>query len=330
MNSEHVHEVKESQNLEQELKEKLKIRQEEVKEETQKSRIEKRDIDCQFQKQFLKKDKFIEVEVMCPISNCECWIQRTEDAEKFSDLMDDLKASDLAPKADLIVGSMVAYKFYDMWHRAMILSVEPLTINIIDYGINCDVKNKNDIRDLGMYKNVPSFARKIFIQNRIDDEPLKENEHLFVKLVSENDETGVLMVVIPQVEKASSVKNGPSSQIRRDSQSNHKSVSKNEPSPTKQEEDESRAQSSVKSPASSSRGGKRQTPVIPKEPPCPTGCILDHLEADDKGLIEVHTELGKSKFSITIIPHRFSKYYEKVLVLFGEYCTEASKTQSYT
>ncbi|XP_043460840.1 uncharacterized protein LOC122497659 [Leptopilina heterotoma] len=330
LNSEHVHEEKESQNIEQELKQKLKIHQEEVKEETQKSRIEKRDIDCQFQKQFLKKDKFIEVEVMCPISNCECWIQRTEDAEKFTELMDDLKASDLAPKADLIIDSMVAYKFYDMWHRAMILSVEPLTVNIIDYGINCDVKNKNDIRDLGMYKNVPSFARKIFIQNRIEDEPLKENEHLFVKLVSENDETGVLMVVIPQTEKTPSVKSGPSSQNRRDSQSSHKSVSKNEPSPKKQEVDESRTHSTVKSPATSSRGGKRQTPVIPKELPCPTGCILDHLEADDKGLIEVHTELGKSKFSITIIPQRFSKYYEKVLVHFGTYCGNASKTQSYT
>lgn len=310
----------EASNLEQELKQKLKIQKPDVKDE-----------DFNFQKQFLKKDKFISVEVMSVITNCEYYIQRSEDADKFINLMNDLKTSNLAPIAELIVGSLVACKFYDIWHRAMILSVDPLTVHLIDYGVDQILKD-NDIRDLGRLKNIPRFSRQIFIQNRTEDEPLKENEQLLVKLISEN-ENGILMVVIPQVEKASSVKSGRSSQNRRDSQSSHKSANnKIESSPKKQDKvEESRSHSHVKSPAGSSKGEKRQAFVAAsEEPSCPTGSIIDHLEAKDEGAIEIHTQLGKNTFSITIIPHKLSKYYEKVLVDLPISCKAMARTQNYT
>lgn len=332
-------------NLDEELKQKLSVQSETIKvsealsakdEEkparkagstsSKKSHAEKMEEGIYFQKSFLREDKFTLVEIMVMLPNCEYWVQRTEDAENFRNLMNELKDSDSMPKVDLVVDSLVACKFYDIWHRALILSVDPLTVSFIDYGLDKEVKEV-DIRSLVQkVKNVPRFSRKIFIQNGKGTryESLKENDELSVKLIHENDE-GLLTVIAPEVEKASSLKsNGRESSKRRDSQSSRKSTS---PRKGKNESEAPQSHKYVKSPAGSNRGGKKQ---VPKELPCPTGDILDHLQAKDKGHIELHNHVGENKFSVTLIFDRFVKYSQKILVDIPKYCNEMAKSQSYT
>lgn len=282
---------------------------------------------------FLSKDKFTQVINMVISGKGECWAQKLEDEAEFTQMMRELGAEqdsmsrEKAPKVTPVIGGLIACQYYEIWHRASIVSLNPLVVHYMDYG-NDEVLANDDIRPLGTFEKIPPYARKIRVLNAKGTkyELLKESEQLSVKEISE-DADGVFLVVTPDLEGESPFQcfksradsqNGPSSQ--------------NEESPQdKRESKEPRSQSSTKAPShdSNKEQGKKTDEALEKVSPTPTGCVIDHLKAKDSGMMEIHTPLKKDMYSVTIVPQKLHDYYEKVVMEVPAKCIEKAKTTNY-
>ena len=279
----------------------------------------------QTNKSFLSKDMFTQVVVVLNLGKGEYWTQKVESEAAFAKMMRDLGEEqgsippEKAPKLKPVIGDLVACQFFNIWHRASIVSLDPLTVHYIDYG-NDEVLTQNDIRPLGTFAEIPRYARKIRVLNAKGTkyEHLGENEKFSVKLISE-DADGVLSVVTPDLEGDS-----PFQPFKSSSQ-NGSSSSPKGPSPPDRTEPPT-------SPRDSSKGqqGPKSNEAIKKDSPTPTGSVIDNLEIKDLGVMEIHTLLRKNAYSVTIVPNKFYEYYKKVLMELPAKCiTKAKTTDNY-
>lgn len=292
---------------------------------------EKVEEDLAFQKKsFLSKDKFTEVEIMVPLKDASYWVQRSEDVKEFAALMSNLeKATENAPKAKPVVGSLIACRYCHIWHRASIVSVDPLIVHYIDYG-NDETLENDDIRTLGSFENIPRLARQICIQKGQGTifDGLSENCKLKVKMISEDAE-GVITVITPDQEIEDPVKPLSSSQSgsgsRKGPGSHH---SQNGPSPQKKDSESPRDISSPKNPPPVTNGHAAEA-VDDEDDLVPTGSVLDNLDPKDEGALEFHTHLGKNKYTGTIVPEKLNLFYQKILCQVPKMCEIVSRSKSY-
>ena len=274
-----------------------------------------------FQKNtFLTKKKFTKVVVTAPLGIGEAWVQRDEDTDEFTTMMTVLKNSPSAPTVKPIVGNLIACKFYDIWHRASVVSLNPLTVHYIDYG-NDEILQNNDIRELGTLEKIPRYARKISIKNAKGTryEKLKEDDQLDVKMVSVNSE-GVFEVITPEQEGMNPFEpfsnphnglgsqHGPNFENQQNSQERNKQIF-----------------------AETSQPGysKEVISQTSEDLPTPTGSIIHNLEPEYEGMLEFHALLSKNTYSVTLVPKKFLKFYERLLNEIPAKCAELAKSKNY-
>ncbi|XP_033208088.1 uncharacterized protein LOC117167339 [Belonocnema kinseyi] len=310
--------------------------------ESQKSSIAYKEIEKELacpKKSFLSKDKFTQVVNMVISGNGECWVQKLEDEAEFTQMMRELGAEqnavsrEKAPKVIPVIGGLIACQYYEIWHRASIVSLNPLVVHYMDYGNN-EVLANDDIRPLGTFEKVPPYARKIRVLNAKGTkyELLKESEQLSVKVISE-DADGVFLVVTPDLEGESPFqpfKCGAGSQNVPSSQ-NRLSSENEQCTQDKRESKEPRSQSSTKTSSHdfNKEHDNKTDEALKKVLSTPTGSVIDHLKANDCGMMEIHTPLKNDTYSVTIVPQKFHDYYEKVVIEVPAKCIEKAKTTNY-
>ncbi|XP_043265742.1 uncharacterized protein LOC122405229 isoform X2 [Colletes gigas] len=142
--------------------------------------------DIAFKKQtFLSKSKFIEVRIIVKLGH-EFWVQKVEDTLNLEELMGNLQHNaEKAEKVEPIVGNIYAVKYEDVWHRALVLSLDPLTVHYIDYG-NDEYIKTDDFREINHFKTVARFSAKIRLSEKVSQKyrELRYEDTLFVKMIS--------------------------------------------------------------------------------------------------------------------------------------------------
>ncbi|XP_078032820.1 vreteno [Augochlora pura] len=138
---------------------------------------------------FLSKSNFTEVKIILNEGR-EYWIQKLDDHDKIVDLMTKLQdvAQKAQQKAEIVVGKLYAVKYEDIWHRALVKSLDPLTVHYIDFG-NEEVAESTDLRLIPQLEDIKRFATKIRISEKAYEKykDLGYESELCVKYISIDD-----------------------------------------------------------------------------------------------------------------------------------------------
>lgn len=163
------------------------------------------DEDIAFQKStFLSKVKFTDVEIVVTLGNYEYWVHKVEEKEALRNLMIDLRnVASKSRNVQPIVGNIYGVLYEDIWHRAKIISLNPIKVHYIDYGNDELLKKDADIRDIRPLTKIPKFARKIRLMKTTSSmyKDLSEDNELSVRMLSVNAEE-IILVEVQELEAA--------------------------------------------------------------------------------------------------------------------------------
>ncbi|KAF7991420.1 hypothetical protein HCN44_002982 [Aphidius gifuensis] len=126
-------------------------------------------------------------------------VQRFCDVEAINNLMIELNenASTLKqiknPECDKIYG----VKFANIWHRGQVVTVEPLTVEYIDYGATEPITD-GQLLDLGEYADIPRFSVHVRLpRESVEEYKLLEVDSIIViKMVASDPEDDIIDVIV--------------------------------------------------------------------------------------------------------------------------------------
>ncbi|XP_072746052.1 uncharacterized protein Vret isoform X2 [Anoplolepis gracilipes] len=168
------------------------------------------DNDIDFYKNtYLLKAEFTEVEIIVILDNNEYWISKVEDLDAITDLMTKLqKVAAKARNVQPIIGEIYGVLYETVWHRAQVISLNPVKVHYVDYGNDEILAKDTELKELPDMK-VPYFARKI----RLTPDASKKCENLqcgnkiFVKMLSIDTEKTIIVDVKEQPKNLSHMEN---------------------------------------------------------------------------------------------------------------------------
>ncbi|XP_033341658.2 vreteno [Megalopta genalis] len=248
---------------------------------------------------FLSKSKFTEVKIILNEGR-EYWVQKLEDVAKMGELMINLQsvAEKAQQKAKAVVGKLYAVKYENIWHRALVKSLDPLTVHYIDFG-NDEVVKTIDLRLIPEFENVQRYATKIRISEKAYEKhkDLGYGSQLYVKLIS-FDANRVIDVEVQGENDETAIRN---------------SVSEVQTSAL-----EARSLRSVKSPTFSKIDTNKKGATTFTKPQN----VVNIASVGELGFLEIHAELSNSVYSITLLLNDLSPDFEKLLSELPATCEE--------
>nr|XP_012228268.1 PREDICTED: uncharacterized protein LOC105675580 isoform X4 [Linepithema humile] len=175
--------------------------------ETSSSTTSNIDDDLAFNKDtYLSNKEFTEVEVVVPLDNNEYWITKLKDIETRTTLM--IQLQNVAAKSrnvKPIIGNIYGVLYEKIWHRAMIISLNPVMVHFIDYGNDEILQKDADIRDIEDMPKVPKFAKKIQLTPATAEKykDLRYGNRLSVRMLSRNTDGTIIVEVQKPLEDLS-------------------------------------------------------------------------------------------------------------------------------
>lgn len=166
------------------------------------------DDDLAFNKDtYLSNKEFTEVEITVPLDNNEYWITKLKDVEERRLLMIELQTvANQSRNVKPIIGDIYGVIYESIWHRAMVISLNPITVHFIDFG-NDEILEKNaKIRDIGdTFKNVPKLARKIQLTpiTNAKYKNLQFGDKISIRMLSMNTDGTIIVEAQNQSEDSS-------------------------------------------------------------------------------------------------------------------------------
>lgn len=156
----------------------------------------------------LSKTKFITVEVVIPLDNGEYWINKVEDKDSCMNLMIQLQdvAKNSRAVTQPIIGEVYGVLYETIWHRAMVISLNPVKVNFIDFGNDEILKKDDEIKDIGNLVKAPKFARKIRLTQNTNDKyrNLLQGDIISVRMLFIDSDKTITVEVEEQSESLSS------------------------------------------------------------------------------------------------------------------------------
>ncbi|XP_076632093.1 vreteno isoform X2 [Colletes latitarsis] len=262
--------------------------------------------DLAFKKRtFLSKSKFIEVRIIVK-SGREFWIQKVNDNSNLVELMENLQLkAKKAEKVVPIVGNIYAVKYEDVWHRALVLSLDPLTVHYIDYG-NDEFIQTDDFREIDHFKTVARFCAKIRLSEKVSQKykDLKYEDTLFVKMISVDSNE----VINVEVQGENDI---PVTHVVQAAETSLLTTPTN-----------------VK---------VNQNSVFPKalindKIPSPFSNLkyaINDLVVGETGIVDIHAELSNNTYSITLLSNTVYSTFEKLLVELPLICKKNAENSNH-
>lgn len=267
--------------------------------------VEKMENDIAFTKStILSRTQFTDVRVIVT-NGRESWIQRVKDESAIAELMTNLQSEvNKSPKVKPIIGNIYAVQYEDVWHRVLVTSLKPLTVQYIDYG-NDEHAKTDDFREINKYKDVPRFSAKIRLSEKAYKKyaNLKIEDTISVKMLSVDSDKVINVEVedencIPDVKRL-----------------NTKPI----------------------------LNASATSPVVPKTPVSSESCVSEKLPnslknlksvvntmvVEEKGILEVHVEMKSNAYSVTLLPHNAISDYEKLLTDLPDKCAQAAEHSNH-
>lgn len=159
-----------------------------------------------YKNMYLSKTEFTEVEILIPLDNGEYWISTLKDLETCTKLMTELQSvAKKSRNVQPIIGNIYGVLYETLWHRAMIISLNPVKVHFIDYGNDEILQKDAEIRDISDMIKVPNLARKIRLTSATNEKyrDFQYGERIFVKMLSIDAEKTIIVDVKEQSRKLS-------------------------------------------------------------------------------------------------------------------------------
>ncbi|KAL6432088.1 hypothetical protein ACFW04_006662 [Cataglyphis niger] len=155
---------------------------------------------------YLSKTEFTEVEISISLDNGEYWISTLKDSETRTKLMTELQSvAKKSRNVEPIIGDIYGVLYETLWHRVMIISLNPLKVHFIDYGNDEILQKDTEIRDISYMTKVPNLARKIRLTSPANEKyNFQCGEIIFIKMLSIDAEKTIIVDVKEQSRKLSS------------------------------------------------------------------------------------------------------------------------------
>ncbi|KAM0736231.1 Protein vreteno [Formica fusca] len=260
-----------------------------------------------YKNMYLSKTEFTEVEILIPLDNGEYWISTLKDLETCTKLMTELQSvAKKSRNVQPIIGNIYGVLYETLWHRAMIISLNPVKVHFIDYGNDEILQKDAEIRDISDMIKVPNLARKIRLTSATNEKyrDFQYGERIFVKMLSIDAEKTIIVDVKEQSRKLS---------LHMENASNMNTTM-----------EKSIRQENLKVSNENIKASMAQTP--------PT--ILDGYadlfskkaipELEFVGFIQIHESVQENVYNATLGPQDFTAEIE---ALFNELQEECVKTQ---
>lgn len=153
---------------------------------------------------YLSKTEFTEVQILVSLDNDEYWIATLKDSDTRMNLM--TKLQDIAEKTrnvQPIIDGVYAVRWEDLWHRAVIMSLNPVKVRYLDYGKDEILEKDAEIRGIprDMVK-IPPLARKIRLTPAASKrcKNFRYDDIIFVKMLSIDAHKTIIVDVREQSE----------------------------------------------------------------------------------------------------------------------------------
>ncbi|XP_025269700.1 uncharacterized protein LOC105254637 isoform X2 [Camponotus floridanus] len=151
---------------------------------------------------YLSKTEFTEVKILISLDNDEYWVVTLKDSDTRTNLM--TKLQDVAGKTrnvQPIIDGVYAVLFGGIWHRAVIISLNPVKVHYLDYGYDETLKQDAEIRGIprDMIK-IPPLARKIRLTPAARYKNFRYDDIIFVKMLSIDAHKTIIVDVREQSE----------------------------------------------------------------------------------------------------------------------------------
>ncbi|XP_032669551.1 uncharacterized protein LOC116843316 isoform X1 [Odontomachus brunneus] len=257
---------------------------------------------------YLSKTNFKDVEIIVPLDNNEYWVYKVEDTNARNDLT--TKLQDVAKNShnvQPVIGDVYGVLYKTIWHRAMIVSLNPLRVHFIDSGKDEILEKNTEIRDIQNLTNVPRFARKIRVED-MNAKNLLHGDKISVKMLSMDAEKTMAVEIKELSDNVATcaIKDSP-----RLSNPNN---------------------STVKAPQEISSPNTRETPATQL-------CnILDSFadlltenavpELTISGIIQIFECMQKNIYTATLIPDDFTNNMDKIINYLPEVCKKMTEATS--
>ncbi|CAL7938047.1 unnamed protein product [Xylocopa violacea] len=259
--------------------------------------VEKMEENITFTKNaFLSQIKFTDVRIIVKLKNREFWVHKVENEDALTTLMTDLQSqAEAAQQLKPIIGNMYAVKYENVWHRAVVTSVDPVKVHYIDYG-NEEIVETNDFRAIHMCENIPKFSIKI----RLSEEAYEKHKDLSyedvirVKIISIDPDKTINVEVENENEVSTS-----------------KVIEKNsikKPDVSKVEDKVVISEISTNDKTFSVSKDDKALSISDK-----LKSVVSTVTVGEIGILEVHAELKSNTYGVTLLPNNVTSDYEKLL-----------------
>lgn len=248
---------------------------------------------------FLSKSKFTDVRIIIK-SGCEYWIQKVEDDNSLRQLMCHLQyEADKVEKVVPIVRNIYAVQYENIWHRALVTSLNPLTVHFIDYGNNENIET-DDFREINKLKNVPRFSAKIRLSEKASKKykDLKFEDTILVKMVSV-DSNSVINVEIPDENYL------PIPQVVQTTNISVPAV------PTNLKVDETLVSDNILSSLSNLKN------------------VVNIMPTGEVGILEIHAELNNNTYAVTLVSNNSASDFHKLSIDLPLACKQKAESFNY-
>ncbi|XP_011707019.1 PREDICTED: GATA zinc finger domain-containing protein 15-like isoform X2 [Wasmannia auropunctata] len=119
--------------------------------------------DSSYKETYLSNKEFTTVQIVKSLGNNKYLVFNSKDADARTILM--TKLQDIKNSANLppTVGGVYGVKYEGLWYRAMVTSLNPTTIQYIDFDEQETLKKDAELKDLGDLIESPTIIRKICV-----------------------------------------------------------------------------------------------------------------------------------------------------------------------
>jgi len=104
-----------------------------------------------------------------------------------------------------IIGNIYGVLYEKIWHRAMIISLNPVMVHFIDFGNDEILEKDADIKHIGDLYKIPKFAKKIQLTPAAIEKykNLQYGDKIFIRMLSMNTDGTIIVEVQKQLENSS-------------------------------------------------------------------------------------------------------------------------------
>ncbi|XP_031847510.1 vreteno isoform X2 [Nomia melanderi] len=262
---------------------------------------------------FLPPSKFVDVKIIVGEGR-EYWVQKVEDQDSIKQLMNNLENEVQNVKnVQPIVGKIYAVKYRGVWGRALVKSLNPVTVHYVDFG-NDEVVNTDDFHEIYKFRNIPAYCATIRLSEKAykKHNNLKYKDIITVKCISVDNSKVINVEVQGEHDESTAQSEVNDISIPKDRTTEPEVqilMPKARSSTTEVSTSIPKGLKPANNPISLKISTNSKTQTTFTKP----NTVVNTVSQGETGILEIHAELRNNVYGITLLPNNATLDFEKLL-----------------